>query len=109
MTRYQISSVSGLALALACGMSLAAPASDPAGLIGGRWQGEGVTAQVGKGPDAKKYVEKVTLEFGKDGSFKMVGEGIPEVKHKAATKAGKYSFVSEKEIELVLKSGDKEE
>src|SRR4051794_11344897 len=107
MTCDRLVAVGGFAAAVACVVSPAVRADEkPAVLIVGKWEGEGARVKLGKEKDAKEYVEKVTLEFGKDGTYKLVRGGIPEMKYKPTTETGTYAFVSETELELVVKTGD---
>ncbi|WP_162668027.1 sigma-70 family RNA polymerase sigma factor [Gemmata massiliana] len=77
-----------------------------ADLIIGRWQGEGQTAttyNAKKDPDsAKKFVETVVIEFRKDGTVKVEGTGIPELKKPAWKETGKYKFRSDTEVEMAM-------
>lgn len=78
----------------------------PAELIVGKWSGTGEKTAVlppdKKGP-AKEYAEKLTVEFGKDGTYRLVSAGIPELKRAGKTVVGTYKFVSGTEIEIAIK------
>jgi hypothetical protein len=95
--------------AVSCSLTLGGPLPKPADVIIGKWQGDGSTFTVkGKEKD-KVYVRKAEIEFRKDGTFTFSETDLPELKEispesvKGHRATGKYSRVTETEIEVVLK------
>ena len=104
------SSRCAILIAMSCSLTLGAePAPKPADLIIGKWQGDGSTFTV-KGKDKDKvFVRKALLEFRKDGTLAFSETDLPELKEilpesvKGDSVMGKYSFVTESEIDMVVK------